>query len=285
MRRQRTLSRLGVAIAAAHAVRDRAKPTPRVSASDPLEANGEVVLGELATQIASTGRVSTVESLSAHDQGNRVRWSGLYGRVSAPRRLLPSRRGAPRSAEPAFAIPRVSRCFPVPPLLRTDGAATPAAGRRAHVYVCLSNDALVDASRSKVARFPSRECERPTRPAPSVRCSCIVADRGVSERLPHRVPADQEEKSGATLAGDSARSCHFLRWALTAARQSERFARAVDAASSCDSGRSRGRGIGYEQPMGAFGATLRVSDAGRALPSGLSPPSGIYNVCCDGEVS
>ena len=41
-------------------------------------------------------------------------------------------------------------------------------------------------------------------------------------------------------------------------------------------------GIGYEQPMGDFVATLRVFDPGRALPLGLSLPSGIYNVCCDG---
>ena len=35
--------------------------------------------------------------------------------------------------------------------------------------------------------------------------------------------------------------------------------------------------------MGDFGATLHVADAGRALLSALSLPSGIYNVCRDGE--
>jgi len=35
--------------------------------------------------------------------------------------------------------------------------------------------------------------------------------------------------------------------------------------------------------MGDFGATLHISDAGRALLSALSLPSGIYNVCRDGE--
>jgi hypothetical protein len=35
--------------------------------------------------------------------------------------------------------------------------------------------------------------------------------------------------------------------------------------------------------MGDFGATLHVSDAGRALLSALSLPSGIYNVCRDGD--
>jgi nucleoside-diphosphate-sugar epimerase len=37
------------------------------------------------------------------------------------------------------------------------------------------------------------------------------------------------------------------------------------------------------KPMGDFGATLHVGDAGRALLSALSLPSGIYNVCRDGE--
>jgi hypothetical protein len=44
-----------------------------------------------------------------------------------------------------------------------------------------------------------------------------------------------------------------------------------------------GPGTGIDQPMGDYGATLHVADAGRALLSGLSLPSGIYNVCRDGE--
>ena len=35
--------------------------------------------------------------------------------------------------------------------------------------------------------------------------------------------------------------------------------------------------------FGDFGATLHISDAGRALLSALALPSGIYNVCRDGE--
>jgi hypothetical protein len=34
--------------------------------------------------------------------------------------------------------------------------------------------------------------------------------------------------------------------------------------------------------VGDFVATLHISDAGRALLSALSLPSGIYNVCRDG---
>ena len=42
-------------------------------------------------------------------------------------------------------------------------------------------------------------------------------------------------------------------------------------------------GTGSYPPMSDFGATLHVSDAGRALLSALPLPSGIYNVCRDGE--
>jgi hypothetical protein len=44
-----------------------------------------------------------------------------------------------------------------------------------------------------------------------------------------------------------------------------------------------GPGTGDYGPLAEFGATLHVSDAGRALLSALSLPSGIYNVCRDGE--
>jgi hypothetical protein len=44
-----------------------------------------------------------------------------------------------------------------------------------------------------------------------------------------------------------------------------------------------GPGTGRDQPMGDLGATLDISDAGRALVEALSLPSGIYNVCRDGE--
>ena len=44
-----------------------------------------------------------------------------------------------------------------------------------------------------------------------------------------------------------------------------------------------GPGTGFNEPLRDFGATLHVSDAARALLSALSLPSGIYNVCRDGE--
>jgi hypothetical protein len=45
----------------------------------------------------------------------------------------------------------------------------------------------------------------------------------------------------------------------------------------------RSAGTWYDKPMRDFGATLHISDAGRALLSALSLPSGTYNVCRDGE--
>jgi len=75
----------------------------------------------------------------------------------------------------------------------------------------------------------------------------------------------------------------ILRSALTAEQQTERFARAGGRGVVLRFGLFDGPGTWFEEPMGDFGATLHVSDAGRALLSALSLPSGIYNVCRDGE--
>src|SRR5215218_2281631 len=75
----------------------------------------------------------------------------------------------------------------------------------------------------------------------------------------------------------------ILRSALAAERQAERFARAGGRGVVLRLGLLDGPGTWFDQPMGDFGATLHVSDAGRALLSALSLPSGIYNVCRDGE--
>jgi hypothetical protein len=69
----------------------------------------------------------------------------------------------------------------------------------------------------------------------------------------------------------------ILRFALAAERQTERFA--------CPGGRGvvlrfgllDGPGTGNARPIRDFGATLHVSDAGRALLSALSLPSGSYS--------
>jgi nucleoside-diphosphate-sugar epimerase len=75
----------------------------------------------------------------------------------------------------------------------------------------------------------------------------------------------------------------ILRSALVAEQQTERFARAGGRGVVLRFGLLDGPGTWYDQPMGDFGATLHISDAGRALLSALSLPSGIYNVCRGGE--
>jgi nucleoside-diphosphate-sugar epimerase len=75
----------------------------------------------------------------------------------------------------------------------------------------------------------------------------------------------------------------ILRSALVAEQQTERFAREGGRGVVLRFGLLDGPGTWFDEPMGDFGATLHVSDAGRALLSALSLPSGIYNVCRDGE--
>jgi nucleoside-diphosphate-sugar epimerase len=75
----------------------------------------------------------------------------------------------------------------------------------------------------------------------------------------------------------------ILRSALVAERETDRFARAGGRGVVLRFGLLDGPGTWFDQPMGDFGATLHVNDARRALLSALSLPSGIYNVCRDGE--
>ena len=75
----------------------------------------------------------------------------------------------------------------------------------------------------------------------------------------------------------------ILRSALAAEQETGRFARAGGRGVVLRLGLLDGPGTWFDEPMGDFGATLHVSDAGRALLSALSLPSGIYNVCRDGE--
>jgi nucleoside-diphosphate-sugar epimerase len=92
---------------------------------------------------------------------------------------------------------------------------------------------------------------------------------------PPNGPVSEDTPVGEVLA--------ILRSALVAEQHAERFARAGGRGVVLRLGLLDGPGTWYEQPMGDFGATLHVSDAGRALLSALSLPSGIYNVCRDGE--
>ena len=75
----------------------------------------------------------------------------------------------------------------------------------------------------------------------------------------------------------------LLRSAIAAEQQAERFARAGGRGVVLRLGLLDGPGTGKYPPLDDFGATLHVSDAGHALVSALSLPSGTYNVCRDGE--
>jgi nucleoside-diphosphate-sugar epimerase len=75
----------------------------------------------------------------------------------------------------------------------------------------------------------------------------------------------------------------ILRSALVAEQQTERFASAGGRGVVLRFGLLDGPGTGNDEPIRDFGATLHISDAGRALLCALSLPSGIYNVCRDGE--
>lgn len=75
----------------------------------------------------------------------------------------------------------------------------------------------------------------------------------------------------------------ILRSALAAEEQAARFARAGRRGVVLRFGLLDGPGTGKAHPNPALGATLHVDDAGCALLTALTIPSGIYNVCRDGE--
>ena len=75
----------------------------------------------------------------------------------------------------------------------------------------------------------------------------------------------------------------ILRSALAAEQQAERFARAGGRGVVLRFGWLDGPGTGNDTPRTEFGASLHLADAGHALLSALSLPSGVYNVCRDGE--
>ena len=75
----------------------------------------------------------------------------------------------------------------------------------------------------------------------------------------------------------------ILRSALAAEEQAARFAAAGRHGVVLRLGLLDGPGTGHDQPKPALGASLHTEDAGRALLAALTVPSGIYNVCRDGE--
>jgi hypothetical protein len=75
----------------------------------------------------------------------------------------------------------------------------------------------------------------------------------------------------------------IMRSALTAEEQAARFAAAGRHGVVLRLGLLDGPGTGHDQPNPALGASLHTEDAGRALLASLTVPSGIYDVCRDGE--
>jgi hypothetical protein len=74
-----------------------------------------------------------------------------------------------------------------------------------------------------------------------------------------------------------------LRSALAAEEQTDRFAAAGRRGVVLRLGLLDGPGTGNERPNSRFRSTLHVADAGRAPVATLALPSGVYNVCRDGE--
>jgi nucleoside-diphosphate-sugar epimerase len=75
----------------------------------------------------------------------------------------------------------------------------------------------------------------------------------------------------------------ILRSALVAEEQAARFAAGGRHGVVLRLGLLDGPGTGHDQPNPALGASLHTEDAGRALLAALTVPSGMYNVCRDGE--
>lgn len=92
---------------------------------------------------------------------------------------------------------------------------------------------------------------------------------------PRDTPADEE-----TPVGDVAPN---LRSALVAEQETARFEAAGRRGVVLRLGLLDGPGTGHGPLYEVYGTTLHVADAASALLAALSVPSGIYNVCRDGE--
>ncbi len=92
-------------------------------------------------------------------------------------------------------------------------------------------------------------------------------------------PQDRPVDEDTPLAGAPA----IVRSALVAEGETARFARSGRRGVVLRLGLLDGPGTGNDRPNPVLGATLGVRDAARALLAALTVPSGIYNVCRDGE--
>jgi nucleoside-diphosphate-sugar epimerase len=92
---------------------------------------------------------------------------------------------------------------------------------------------------------------------------------------PEDAPADEDTPIGEVPAN--------LRSALVAERETARFAAAGRRGVVLRLGLLDGPGTGHGPMYDVYGTTLHVADAASALLAALGAPSGIYNVCRDGE--
>ena len=92
-------------------------------------------------------------------------------------------------------------------------------------------------------------------------------------------PPDRPASEQTPVSGVSS----ILESALAAESETARFARGGRRGVVLRFGLLDGPGTGHEAPVPALGATIHVADAARALTLALTLPSGIYNVCRDGE--
>jgi nucleoside-diphosphate-sugar epimerase len=88
-------------------------------------------------------------------------------------------------------------------------------------------------------------------------------------------PADEDAPVGQVAPN--------LRSALVAEQETARFAHAGRRGVVLRFGLLDGPGTGHGRLLDVFGTTLHVADAADALLAALAAPSGIYNVCRDGE--
>jgi len=116
---------------------------------------------------------------------------------------------------------------------------------------------------------------------------CVLVDGGIEAGVatfvqpavtfvyPPDAPADEDTPVGAVAPN--------LRSALVAERETARFAVAGRRGVVLRLGLLDGPGTGHDRPYDIYGTTLHVADAAAAVLTALTVPSGVYNVCRDGE--
>ena len=115
---------------------------------------------------------------------------------------------------------------------------------------------------------------------------CVLVDGGIEAGVatfvqpavtfvyPPDAPADEDTPVGAVAPN--------LRSALVAERETARFAAVGRRGVVLRLGLLDGPGTGHDRPYDIYGTTLHVGEAAAVLAA-LTVPSGVYNVCRDGE--